>query len=191
MPIVCSNTTIPCWPKRRRDWKRRDGLHDGSAEGGDRGDGDRSCAFGLVWGLPLFRDAVMLDPQPAPVSRERLIETIGGDTPRCHIADNFALYCLPWTLSRFLMRYELLRRVLGVHGSIIECGVKQGAGLLQWFQLSRMLEPHNGRRIVYGFDTFDGLASVDEKDGKHQNGEQRAAVASDTEAIYDHLMQCI
>jgi hypothetical protein len=57
-------------------------------------------------------------------------------------------------LSRFLVRYELFKLITSVQGSIVECGVYDGAGL---FAL-------NHRRRVVGFDTFGGFPSVSEID---------------------------
>lgn len=114
------------------------------------------------------------------MTREMLLERVGGKEPRCYIADHFALFCDPQPLARFLMRYELMTRILNVHGSIIECGVKNGVGMMQWHHLSRLLEPLARRRLVYGFDTFDGFPSVSDKDGKAAKaGDCRASTISD------------
>ena len=84
---------------------------------------------------------------------------------KSYIADNFAKYSHPTELSRYLARYELFKMIVGVKGSIVECGIKNGAGLLQWWHLARMIDPNNFHRKIFGFDTFEGFPSVNEKDG--------------------------
>ena len=48
--------------------------------------------------------------------------------------------------------------------SVIECGVNRGYGLMAWAKLSAVLEPVNMSRRIYGFDTFAGFPSVNDKD---------------------------
>jgi hypothetical protein len=78
--------------------------------------------------------------------------------------ENFAKYVPRQNLARFLARYELFRRVLDVQGSIVECGVLFGGGLLSFAKLSTILEPYNFQRRVIGFDTFAGFPSIDAAD---------------------------
>ena len=63
-------------------------------------------------------------------------------------------------IARFLTRYELFKLVVNVPGSIAECGVFMGAGLMSWMQFSSILEPYNHPRRVIGFDTFTGFPGV-------------------------------
>jgi hypothetical protein len=44
--------------------------------------------------------------------------------------DNFEKYVKRQYLARFLVRYELFKLIKSVKGSIIECGVHQGGGLM-------------------------------------------------------------
>ncbi len=67
-------------------------------------------------------------------------------------------------ISRFIARYELFKMMLPVNGSIIECGVFAGGGLMTWAHLSAIFEPYNHLRRVIGFDTFEGFPSIHEKD---------------------------
>jgi len=69
------------------------------------------------------------------------------------------------TLTRFLARYEVFKKILNIKGSVIECGVFQGEGLMTWAKLSSILEPVNMSRKIYGFDTFEGyLPEMSKKD---------------------------
>ncbi|KAA0677908.1 TylF/MycF/NovP-related O-methyltransferase [Azospirillum brasilense] len=77
---------------------------------------------------------------------------------------NFPKYVPTQDLRRFVSRYELFKQVLDVHGSIVECGVLFGGGLMGWAQFSEIFEPFNHLRNVIGFDTFEGFVNVSEKD---------------------------
>ena len=81
-----------------------------------------------------------------------------------YIAENFGKYTSIMELSRFICRYELMKKILSVKGSIVECGVRTGSGLLQWMKLSMLLEPNAHLRTIIGFDTFEGFPSVGEHD---------------------------
>jgi hypothetical protein len=77
------------------------------------------------------------------------------------------LFTPPHVVRRMLFLDELYRRILGVHGSIMEFGVRFGRDLATFDSLRTVHEPLNyGRRIV-GFDTFTGFPSVHENDGEY------------------------
>lgn len=76
----------------------------------------------------------------------------------------FPKYIRRQNLTRSLALYEIFKKVLKVKGSIIECGVNQGFGLMLWTKLSAILEPVNLTRRIYGFDSFEGFPSLSEKD---------------------------
>jgi hypothetical protein len=78
--------------------------------------------------------------------------------------ENFPKYVRRQHLKRFLAMYELFKRVLPVKGSVVECGVFRGFGLMSWAKISTILEPENLTRRIYGFDTFAGFPSVAEQD---------------------------
>ncbi len=67
-------------------------------------------------------------------------------------------------LARFIVRYELFKKILDVKGSIVECGVWNGGGILAWAKLSSIFEPYALHRKVIGFDTFEGFPDVSNKD---------------------------
>ena len=73
--------------------------------------------------------------------------------------ENFSMYATRQELSRFLLRNQMFNEVLNIHGSIIECGVLYGNGLMTFAQLSAIYEPVNFMRKVIGFDTFSGFPS--------------------------------
>jgi len=78
--------------------------------------------------------------------------------------ENFPKYVRRQNLTRFLALYEIFKRVLNVKGSIVECGVNHGFGVMTWAKLSAILEPVNLTRRIYGFDTFAGFPKVSDED---------------------------
>jgi len=77
---------------------------------------------------------------------------------------NFPKYVPTQDLRRFISRYELYRKIVEVHGSIVECGVLFGGGLMGWAQMAEIHEPFNHLRNVIGFDTFEGFTSLTDQD---------------------------
>jgi hypothetical protein len=102
--------------------------------------------------------------------------------------ENFPKYVRRQHLKRFLALYEIFKLVLPVKGSVVECGVFRGFGVMSWAKLSTMLEPENFMRRVYGFDTFSGFPGVDEKDQSEYKVNRLGELASDS---YDELRELI
>lgn len=102
--------------------------------------------------------------------------------------ENFTKYVRRQHLKRFLALYEIFKLVLPVKGSIIECGVFRGFGLMGWAKLSTMLEPENLTRRIYGFDSFAGFPDHSEKDSNLVAAPERGALAANS---YDELQQLI
>ena len=80
---------------------------------------------------------------------------------------NFAKYVPRQNLTAFLTRYEIFKKILDVPGSIIECGVLFGGGLMTFAQLSAIFEHVNFERQIIGFDTFSGFPNFSPIDKKH------------------------
>lgn len=78
--------------------------------------------------------------------------------------DAFAKFASRQAIAKFLVRYEIFKRILNVNGSIVECGVLHGGGVLAFAKLSSLLEPANHVRKIIGFDTFEGFPSIHETD---------------------------
>lgn len=78
--------------------------------------------------------------------------------------DAFPKYCTRQSMAKFLTKYELFNKILDVNGSIVECGVLHGGGLMAWAKLSSILEPANHTRKIIGFDTFEGFPEIHDKD---------------------------
>jgi hypothetical protein len=76
----------------------------------------------------------------------------------------FPKYASRQSIAKFLTKYELFKLILTVNGSIVECGVLHGAGLLAWAKLSSIFEPANHVRKVIGFDTYEGFPRLSDED---------------------------
>lgn len=79
-------------------------------------------------------------------------------------ADHFSVVTRRQTIAHTITRIKLFEKILEVKGSIVECGVYRGAGLMLFYHLSSILEPYAFNRKIFGFDTFNGVSSVTEKD---------------------------
>lgn len=76
------------------------------------------------------------------------------------IINNSSLFLDRIHYSKIFAKYELFKKILRTEGSIIECGVKEGNGLMLFAKMCSVLEPYNIKRKVIGFDTFKGFPSV-------------------------------
>lgn len=92
-----------------------------------------------------------------------------GDDVETKLA-NFPKYVRRTHITRFLALYELFKLCLPVKGSIVECGVFRGFGLMTWANLSAVLEPTNLTRRIYGFDSFQGFPGVSADDHPDRTG---------------------
>lgn len=101
---------------------------------------------------------------------------------------NFPKYVRQQDMTRLLARYEIFKKVLTVKGSIIECGVYRGFGLMAWAHFSSILEPVNLTRRIYGFDSFSGLTCVTGKDGNAVRNPRDGELSSDS---YAELIELI
>jgi len=78
--------------------------------------------------------------------------------------ENFAKYIPRQSLTNFLIKYEIYKKILHIQGSIVECGVFFGGGLMTFAQLSSIFEPVNSQRKIIGFDSFEGFPNLSKKD---------------------------
>jgi len=114
--------------------------------------------------------------------RESLNEFIGGASySNVEIMDCFTKYVRRQTMTYFIARYELFKKIINVHGSIVECGVFRGFGLMSFAHFSSIFEPVNHQRHIYGFDTFQGMANISDKDGRKSDFLQPNSMAGDSE----------
>ncbi|WP_339210973.1 TylF/MycF/NovP-related O-methyltransferase [Aeribacillus sp. FSL K6-8210] len=79
---------------------------------------------------------------------------------------NLGLYLNRQLFSRILFMHELYKKIINVHGVIMEFGVRWGQNLALFEVFRGIYEPYNYTRKIIGFDTFSGFPSVNKKDGK-------------------------
>lgn len=101
---------------------------------------------------------------------------------------NFTKYVPCQDIRKYLCRYEIFKKVINIHGSVIECGVLFGGGLMSWAGFSEILEPLNHLRKIIGFDTFEGVISLGEEDSNLAAQAKNGGLAIDS---YEDLMQSI
>ncbi|MBW8039164.1 MAG: hypothetical protein FVQ85_04100 [Planctomycetes bacterium] len=61
---------------------------------------------------------------------------------------------LPFVVKRTVYFYDLLQKIKGIKGEIVECGVGWGRSL---FLLSALSGLYDTQRHIYGFDSFQGF----------------------------------
>lgn len=110
---------------------------------------------------------------------EEHIQNILKGKKATEVLNDFAKYASRQQITRFLAYNEIFQLARDVQGSIVECGVYSGQGLMTWAQLSSIYEPVSGmQREIFGFDTFAGFPKINKKDItgvssrlKHQKGD--------------------
>lgn len=113
---------------------------------------------------PLISSA--LSSQKEMVNRDNFVELY----KKCPLPDqerleNLPLFLKRQELSRVLFIQELYKRIIDVHGIIIEFGVRWGANLALFEGFRGIHEPFNYNRKIVGFDTFEGFPTTHAKDG--------------------------
>ncbi|MEP2944110.1 MAG: TylF/MycF/NovP-related O-methyltransferase [Hyphomicrobiales bacterium] len=104
--------------------------------------------------------------------------------------ENFPKYVRRQNLTRFLALYEIFNRVLNIKGSVVECGVNHGFGLMSWAKFSAILEPVNLTRRIYGFDSFEGFPSVSDADRSNHSGHVKEGdLAADVQEELESLTE--
>lgn len=107
---------------------------------------------------------------------------------------HFPLWAPRQAVARFLAQWEVYKLVQDIHGSIVECGVAFGGGLMAWAHFLSITEPVAHTRRVIGFDTFEGFQGMGAQDAGAQSGLAQAggmAIPLEAEiaalaALHDH-----
>jgi hypothetical protein len=109
--------------------------------------------------------AVWLASKEEMGRREQFFQTFRNcPVPDNELLSNLGLFMNGPALSRLLFMDDLYKKILGIHGSVMEFGVRWGQNLALWTNFRAMYEPYNHNRKIVGFDTFEGFPSVHEKD---------------------------
>lgn len=101
----------------------------------------------------------------------------------------FPMYVPRQTMATFLFKYELFKKIVHVHGSIVECGVAYGAGFMSFLQFSSILEPINYTRKIIGFDTFEGFPGISIQDDK--SADEHCRKGGMAVQSYHEIQRCV
>lgn len=102
----------------------------------------------------------------------------------------FPKYIPRQRLTDLLSSYEIVKRILNLQGSIVDCGVYRGRSLMMFAQLSAILEPMNYQRRVIGFDTFRGFLKLGPEDASGTHPQKKVGGYS-AETAYTDLLRAI
>lgn len=105
-------------------------------------------------------------PEQVVDERKELCERLlASPIPPAELIRNLGLYLLPMEVKRLLFFADLYQRIVSVPGIIVEFGCRWGQNLAHLQSLRSILEPYHHRRMILGFDTFEGFPSVSRSDG--------------------------
>jgi len=105
--------------------------------------------------------------EPERLQREALEKLfISTELSTFEMFRNFPVFTPRYNIARFLAHYEIFKLFVDVPGVIIDLGVYQGASTFTWAKLCEIFCPTDVRKVVYGFDTFEGFPSLSTEDGK-------------------------
>lgn len=86
--------------------------------------------------------------------------------PEDAILDHLEVFLRPQRIGEIVAISELYRKVLPVHGAIMEFGVRWGRHMSLFCSLRAVFEPTNFYRPIVGFDSFEGLRGSGPFDGE-------------------------
>lgn len=104
---------------------------------------------------------------PKPSGRDALLAAMeSSPIPRDDRLSNIGLFNRSVMVAKTLYLDELYRRILPIPGVIVEFGTWWCSNMVTLASLRSIHEPYNRRRIIVGFDTFDGYRSSGPEDGQ-------------------------
>ncbi|MFC4636278.1 crotonobetainyl-CoA--carnitine CoA-transferase [Dokdonia ponticola] len=124
-------------------------------------------------------------------NRNKLVDLFNScPIPSNERLTNSGLFVKRQDLTKQLFLNDLYTRFKDVHGVIMEFGVRWGQNLVTLNNLRGIHEPYNHSRKIIGFDTFEGFATVDEKDGGHEIIKEGGfSVTKDYETYLEEVLQ--
>lgn len=119
--------------------------------------------------------------------RRRFVEQFNAcPVPDADLLRNLGLFLNRQSLARILFMHDLYRRIINVHGIVVEFGVRYGQNMALFSCFRGMYEPYNLNRLIVGFDTFDGFPATSAEDG---DSELAAAGAYGVPANYETYLR--
>jgi hypothetical protein len=98
-----------------------------------------------------FRERLQRDFEECPIPANELFANLG-------------LFLNRQSLSRILFMHEMYRKIVNVHGIVMEFGTRWGQNLALFSSFRGMYEPFNYSRKIVGFDTFAGFKAISAHD---------------------------
>lgn len=89
--------------------------------------------------------------------------------PDNEILENLFMYIQKKDLSHLLFINEIYKKIINIHGNIVEFGTRWGRNLALFVTLRGIYEPYNHTRKIIGFDSFSGFPNISKKDGNHSS----------------------
>ena len=96
--------------------------------------------------------------------------------------DKWPLFVGLSNLARNINNIDLIRSTIDVPGDVAEFGSWNGANLMLLAKVLKLESPYCNK-IIHSFDSFEGLTTFDEKDGKAN--ENTGSYAGDLEVLLD------
>jgi hypothetical protein len=111
-------------------------------------------------------DAIILSSASEKEAGKLFTERLkAAPLPDDELLANLGLFLTSKTLSRLLFFHHIYQKIIGLHGIVVEFGVRWGQTLSLLSALRGIYEPFNRHRKIVGFDTFEGFKGVSDKDG--------------------------
>ena len=82
---------------------------------------------------------------------------------------NFPVFTPRFNMARFLAHYEIFKKIVNLPGVIVDLGVNRGASTFSFAKFCEIFCPTDVRKVVYGFDTFEGFPTLSEEDGEQNS----------------------
>ena len=89
--------------------------------------------------------------------------------PQNWLIQNSSIFVDRIQYSQIFAKYEIFKKIINIKGSIVECGVKNGNGLMLFAKLCAIFEPYGIHRKIIGFDTFKGFPNIDKQRDQSSN----------------------
>ncbi len=89
---------------------------------------------------------------------------IKSDDSMMNKLQTFPVYTTRQNITTFIEKYEIYKLIKNIPGSIVECGVAGGFGLMSFAHFCSIFEPYHYVRKIIGFDTFEGFTGISEQD---------------------------
>lgn len=107
------------------------------------------------------------------------------------VENSFYLRSDPYRIGKLLGQYELYKKIVGLPGAIVECGVFKGVSLIRFATFRHTLETQESRKII-GFDAFgdfplDGLERPDDVDFATTHDSISGGPGISSEALSRHM----